>query len=232
MYYQLSLVPTLFSSPWNKVFYLFATPGELWEGYSKSPSGQLSSRNINYSTERPYAWSKTGGAFRYSAIYFIKMSFCLPWNNNVARLLINDMWCRNLPPEVFHLSFHSDVLSADTANLLLTEGEQWCLIFYQWLWISLVEIDIPHKKPVNIVSVSWSSHCKARSTPGWWMAAAPHSSWCQQRIFLVLGSSLGVFSTSSPACLLTESAVVFGVRYNACAFSENFGLNPSWLGGF
>lgn len=165
MYWQLSLVPTIFSSPWNKVFYLFATPGELWEGYCKSPSGQVSSRNINYSAEKPYAWSKIGGAFRYLAIYFIKMSFCLPWNNNVARLVINDTWFRNVAPEIFHLLFHSNVLSADALSLLLTKDKHWFLNFYQWLWISLVEIYLHHKKSFNISSVSWSSRCKVRSTP-------------------------------------------------------------------
>lgn len=201
MYWQLSLAPSLFSSLWNKVFYLFATPGELWEGYCKSPSGQVSSRNINYSAERPYAWSKTGGAFGYLAIYFIKVSFCLPWNNNVVRLVINDTWFRNVAPEIFHLLFHSNVLSADGLSLLLKKDKHWFLNFYQWLWISLVEIYLPPKKSFNISSVSWSSCCKVGSTPVWWMAAAFHSFWCWQCILLplFLGSSFLRVVFSSPA---------------------------------
>lgn len=198
------------------MFYLFATPRELWEGYCKSPSGQVSSRNINYSAERPYAWSKTGGAFGYLAIYFIKMSFCLPWNNNAARLVINDMWFGNAVPEIFHLLFHSSVLSADSLSLLIAEDKHWFLNFYPWFWISLVEIYLPHKKSFHISSVSWSSRWKLRSTPVWWMVAAFHMFWYQQCILLSLFLHflfLRVFF-SFPTCLPVELTPDIGTSLN------------------
>lgn len=184
----------------------------------------MSSRNINYSAERPYAWSKTGGAFGYLAIYFIKMSFCLPWNNNVARSVINDMWFRNVAPEIFHLLFHSNDLSADGLSLLLTKVKHWLLNFYRWLWTSLVEIYVPHKKSFNISSVSWSSCCKVRFTPVCWMAAAFHRFRCQQcfllPLFLVSSLLRAVFS--SLACLPAEPSEVFGPQLNGNTFFWEF----------
>lgn len=188
----------------------------------------MSSRNINYSAERPYAWSKTGGAFGYLAIYFIKVSFCLPWNNNVVRLVINDTWFRNVAPEIFHLLFRSNVLSVDGLSLLLKKDKHWFLNFYQWLWISLVEIFLPHKKSFNISSVSWSSCCKVRSTPVWWMAAVFHSFWCWQCILLplFLGSSFLRVVFSSPAHLPAEPTVVFGPQFND---NTSFVRNWVWI---